>query len=321
VSEAFKTVRTRSIEDQCMEAEHDHQARPRLGLGLPAAIPDVPARAVVEWATLAEELGLASLGVIDRLVYDNHDPVVALAAAAGVTETVELFTMVLNVPWRQSALMLGKQLASLDRIADGRLVAGLGLGGWPEDYRESRTALSGRGAALDTMLEMMLRSWAGGISGAAGPLPALPTGRPRLMFGGFADRSFARMAAFGTGWVAPLFGFDVLLHGIASANAAWSAAGRPGRPRIAVGRYFCLGSAAEVTADEYIQHYYGDPYFAAARSDVLTTEPHLRSELQRLRDAGCDDVVLFPCRAELDQPRLLAAALDPLGAVGLRAGR
>jgi alkanesulfonate monooxygenase SsuD/methylene tetrahydromethanopterin reductase-like flavin-dependent oxidoreductase (luciferase family) len=285
---------------------------PRIGLGLPAAIPDAPARATVEWAGVAEDLGFASLGVIDRLVYDNQDPFVALAAAAAVTEHAELFTTVLNVPWRQGALMLAKQLWSLERISGGRLTAGLALGGWPEDYRESGVALGGRAAAFDAMLEVMLRAWRGGMSGAGGPLPALPPGRPRLLFGGFAARSYRRMAALGTGWVAPLFGFDVLLAGIASAQAAWSAASRPGRPRIVVGRYFSLGPDGDVTADEYIHHYYGDQFFTVARPDVLTTPAHLRRELQRLQDAGCDDVVLFPCSADLDQPRRLASAMDAL---------
>jgi alkanesulfonate monooxygenase SsuD/methylene tetrahydromethanopterin reductase-like flavin-dependent oxidoreductase (luciferase family) len=305
----------RIVDDRRMDRidhDYDNGTGPRVGLGLPAAIPDAQARATVEWASLAEDLGFPSLAVIDRLVYDNYDPFVALAAAAAVTEDAELFTTVLNVPWRQSALMLAKQLWSLERISGGRLIAGLALGGWPEDYRESGIGLTGRGAAFDDMLEVMLRAWNGEVSGAGGPLPALPPGRPRLLFGGFAPRSYARMAALGSGWVAPLFGFDALLGGVASAQAAWSAAGRPGRPRIVVGRYFSFGPDADATADEYIRHYYGDEFFGAARADVVTTPAHLQSELQRLRDAGCDDVLMFPCSADHDQPRRLAAALDVL---------
>jgi alkanesulfonate monooxygenase SsuD/methylene tetrahydromethanopterin reductase-like flavin-dependent oxidoreductase (luciferase family) len=313
MSEPFKTARAESSTIGHMnrvDHDHNHRAGPRIGLGLPAAIPDAPSRATVEWASLAEDLGFASLGVIDRLVYDNYDPFVALAAAAAVTEHAELFTTVLNVPWRQSALMLAKQLWSLERISGGRLIAGLALGGWPEDYRESGVDLAGRGAVFDDMLEVMLRAWKGEVSGAGGALPALPSDRPRLLFGGFSLRSYARMARFGSGWVAPLFGFDVLLGGIASAQAAWSDAGRPGRPRIAVGRYFSLGPDADAAADEYIHHYYGDQFFDTARADVLTTPVHLHRELQRLRDAGCDDVLLYPCSADLDQPRRLAGALD-----------
>jgi alkanesulfonate monooxygenase SsuD/methylene tetrahydromethanopterin reductase-like flavin-dependent oxidoreductase (luciferase family) len=285
-----------------VDQAHDHRAGPRIGLGLPAAIPDAPSRATVEWASLGEELGFASLGVIDRLVYDNYDPVVALAAAAAVAERAELFTTVLNVPWRRSALMLAKQLWSLERISGGRLIAGLALGGWPEDYGESGMDLAGRGAVFDEMLEVMLRAWKGEVSGAGGSLPALPPDRPRLVFGGFSPRSYERMARLGSGWVSPLYGFDVLLGGIASARAAWSAAHRPGRPRIVVGRYFSLGSEADATADEYIHHYYGDEFFDAARADVLTTPAHLHRELERLRDAGCDDVLLSRAQPNSTNP-------------------
>ena len=312
MSEAFKT-RPRRLADDC--GMDDTYFEPRFGLGLPAAVPDAPTMAVVEWAALGEELGFSSVGVIDRLVYDNLDPLVALAAAAAVTQRVELITTVLNVAWRQNALTLAKQLASLDRISGGRLVAGLGLGGWPEDYRESGASMEGRGATFDQMLDEMSRAWSGAVSGAGGPLPALPTGRPALLFGGFAKRSYERVAELGSGWVAPLFGFDALLGGIASANAAWSKADRPGRPRIIVSRYFCLGTAADATADEYIHHYYGDPYFAAARADTITTERRLQHELESLRDAGCHDIVLMPCSADVDQVRRLASALDAVGEV------
>src|SRR5687767_3743770 len=106
----------------------------RIGIGLPAAIPEAPAGAIAEWAVAAEASGFESVGVIDRLVYDNIDPLVALAAAAACTQRVELLTTVLNVPWRRNGVVLAKQLASLDRLSGGRLTAGLGLGGWPDDH-------------------------------------------------------------------------------------------------------------------------------------------------------------------------------------------
>jgi alkanesulfonate monooxygenase SsuD/methylene tetrahydromethanopterin reductase-like flavin-dependent oxidoreductase (luciferase family) len=141
-----------------------------------------------------------------------------------------------------------------------------------------------------------------------------PPGRPGLLFGGFAPASFNRMAAAGDGWVAPSFGFEPLVDGIAAARAAWSGAGRSGRPRIVVARYFSLGERADEAADHYLAHYYGARYFDAVRADTLTTPRRLEAELRRLADAGCDDVVLLPCSDEPDQPVLLAGALDGLGA-------
>ena len=54
-----------------------------VGIGLPTTVPDKDGTALAEWARRAEELGFASLGVLDRLVYDYFEPLVSLAAAVG----------------------------------------------------------------------------------------------------------------------------------------------------------------------------------------------------------------------------------------------
>ena len=285
----------------------------KIGIGLPAAIPDGDATALGDWAAAAERLGFASVGVIDRLVYDNLDPVVALAAAAARTERVELLTTVLNVPYRRNAVVLGKQLASVDRLSGGRLTAGLGLGGWPEDHEAGDVPRRGLGAAMDAMVATMQEVWDGKLSGAGGPMPALPPGRPGLLFGGFAPASFTRAATAGQGWVAPSFGLQSVLDGTAAVGAAWEKAGRAGRARVVVPRYFALGDGADEHAAHYLQHYYGDAYATQVRADTPTTPEHLATELGRLRDAGAADVLLLPCTADPGQVALLAAALDGIG--------
>src|SRR5260370_41802534 len=108
----------------------------RIGIGLPAAVPCVDARTLAAWASESEQVGFASVGVIDRLVYDNLEPLTALAAAAACTERVELFTTVLNVAWRENPVLLAKQMASVGLLS-GRFTAGLGVGGWADDYSAS----------------------------------------------------------------------------------------------------------------------------------------------------------------------------------------
>src|SRR4030081_3301714 len=76
------------------EREEHHM---RIGIGLPAAIPGAAGTAIAEWAAAAERHGFASASVIDRLVYDNVEPLVALAAGAACTERIELLTTLLNV--------------------------------------------------------------------------------------------------------------------------------------------------------------------------------------------------------------------------------
>lgn len=91
-----------------------------VGLGLPAAIPGARADQVVEWARRAEARGFSSLVALDRLGYDNYEPLVTLAAAAAVTERIGISTSVLLLPLHPSAALLAKQVASLDRLSAGR---------------------------------------------------------------------------------------------------------------------------------------------------------------------------------------------------------
>ncbi len=218
-------------------------------------------------------------------------------------------TTILGVPFRQSAVVLANQLASLDRISEGRLTAGLALGGWPEDYGATKTPFANRGAAFEEMLVTMRRAWAGEISGAAGPLPVLPDGRPSVLLGALAPVGFRRAAAHGDGWIAPFFGQELLVNGIASIRRAWADAGRSGRPRVVAARYFCLGRDADDVADHYLRHYYGAEHFATPRADTATNARQLHEQVARAIEAGCDDLVLFPCAGGVDQVTQLAHAL------------
>jgi alkanesulfonate monooxygenase SsuD/methylene tetrahydromethanopterin reductase-like flavin-dependent oxidoreductase (luciferase family) len=282
----------------------------RIGIGLPAAVPGTDAMELGEWAERSERLGFESLGVLDRLVYDNLDPLVALGAAAARTERSELVTAILGVPYRGNAVVVGKQLASVHQISGGRLVAGLALGGWPEDYAASDVPLAGRGARFEEMIGTIRRVWGGELEGAGGPMPAPPAGSPPLLLGAIMPVGFARVAALADGWVAPFFGYQLLVDGMATLRRAWAEAGRAGRPRVVVERYFCLGDDADAIADEYLMHYYGAEYFAPARADTLTSGAQVETEVARIAEAGVDDLILFPCSGELEQVEMLAEALD-----------
>ena len=282
----------------------------KIGIGLPAAVPDVDATTIGEWAASAERSGFASVGVIDRLVYDNLEPLTALAAAAARTERIELLTTVLNVGWRANPVLMAKQMASVDLLSGGRLTAGLGLGGWPEDFAASGVPASGAGPRLRETLATMRRVWAGSVRGQGGPTRRLPEGRPALLFGGLVPAAHRRAATEGQGWVAPLMGQQILEDGVAAVRQAWASAGRSGAPRVATGRYVSLGPRAGAVADEYLRHYYGDEGFSVPRADTLTSPAEVRDELDRLAKAGVTDLVLYPCSSDLGQVGLVAEAVS-----------
>jgi alkanesulfonate monooxygenase SsuD/methylene tetrahydromethanopterin reductase-like flavin-dependent oxidoreductase (luciferase family) len=271
----------------------------RIGIGLPAAVPEADMTQIGSFAAQAEQAGFASVGVIDRLVYDNLDPLVALTAAAACTSRIGLISTVVNVNWRANPRLLAKQISSVVRVSGGRFTAGLGMVGWPADYEASDIPPNGPGRRFAAALAVMDEAWRS--SGA----------RPSVALGGLAPAAITRSAApVSEGWVAPLFGFEVLQQGIAAARDAWARSGRAGLPRVVTGRYFSLGPRADEVADAYLEHYYGAEYFAPARSDTLTSGEGVRVELARLAGAGCTDVVLYPCSGDLDQVERLSQALD-----------
>ncbi len=72
-----------------------------IGLGLPVTDPT----ALLDWARRADAGPFSTLGLLDRLVYDNPEPRVALAVIAGATTRVRVQTEVLLAPLREAALL------------------------------------------------------------------------------------------------------------------------------------------------------------------------------------------------------------------------
>src|SRR5256884_6136646 len=124
-----------------------------IGIGLPNAVRDVQGREIVTWAREAEQAGFSTLGTIDRIVYPNYEPLVALAAAAAVTERIRLLTSVLLMPLRLNVALFAKQAATVHHLSGGRLVLGLGLGGRDDDFDVSGAAMHSRGKAFERQLD------------------------------------------------------------------------------------------------------------------------------------------------------------------------
>src|SRR6478672_11347332 len=141
-----------------------------IGIGLPNAVRGVARDGIVEWARRAEAAGFSSLGTIDRIAYANYESLIALAAAAAVTERIRLVTDIMIAPLRANTALLAKQSATIDNLSGGRLVLGLAPGGREDDYTLSGVDFHRRGRLFDEQLEALPRLWAG--EGGLGPAPA-----------------------------------------------------------------------------------------------------------------------------------------------------
>jgi len=276
-----------------------------VGVALPNAVPGASGEQLVEWAKRAEQRGFSTLGTIDRIRYDNYEPLTALAAAAAVTERIGLSTTVLLAPLRTNTAELAKRALSVNALSAGRLTLGVGLGAREDDYEISGVELKGRGRRFDAMLEEMRRIWDGD---EIGPFLAGP---PRLVLGGHAEASYARAARFGDGWIAAGSGPDQAREGIEKARAAWSDAGREGEPHLMALAYFSLGERAEQDLRENLMHYYawlGDEIAGMIAGGAAKDAATVAQYVDTYTEIGCDELVFCPSSADPAQVDLLADA-------------
>lgn len=276
----------------------------QVGVGLPSGIPGAPGALLLTWAQRADAGPFSSLGVIDRLPYDSFEPLVTLGAAAAVTRRVQLATMIVVAPLRNTAV-LAKSLASLDALSGGRLVVGVGVGARHEDYEVAGVAHRHRGRMLSEQLAALRTLWEGS---PVVPRALRPQGPP-LLVGGLTDEAFARAARYADGYVHGGGPPRAFARAADRARAAWIDAGRPGEPRLWGQGYFALGDDATVAAGlRYMKDYYAftGPFAERIAAALLTTPQAVVQFLRGYEDAGCHELVLFPAVAELTQLERLA---------------
>ena len=281
----------------------------KIGIGLPNPIPDTPGTILPAWALRAEQRGFSTLATIDRVAFPNHDSLIALAAAAAVTQRIELMPNILLLPTRQPVL-LAKEAATIASISGGRLTLGVGVGGREDDFTITETSFAGRGKRADDMLELMTTAWRGEpVPGSAGPVvPALPAGTVPLIIGGNGAAAVRRTVEYGVGWTAGGAGPDHVAPMAARVRAAWHEAGKPGEPRILVLGYFSLGDEVTDRSYQYLRHYYGifGNFAEVIAANALRSADAVRGAITAFTDAGVDEIILDPTVADLEQIDRLA---------------
>ncbi|OXM65920.1 LLM class flavin-dependent oxidoreductase [Amycolatopsis vastitatis] len=281
----------------------------KIGIGLPGDAPDE----LLDWGRRADAGPFSTLGLLDRLIWHNPEPLVTLAAIAATTSRIRLQTEVLIGPLRDTAL-LATQVATLDRIAGGRFTLGIGVGSRTDDFTAAGAPLEGRGRRLDEQLTALRQLWAGKLAdcgiGPVGPAPLRPEG-PEILFGAFAPAALARVARFGHGllcaapapWAGDLF---------RAVEREWAELGRPGRPRnvgqlnVAFGSDETVAAAKAAISDCYA--IVGASHWMVA--GMLTTEESIRAGLRGFEELGADEVILYCWSPEVEQVDRLAGLVD-----------
>jgi probable F420-dependent oxidoreductase len=177
----------------------------------------------------AEAAGFESLWTADHVVLPDPpvagrpmapdmrllDPIVALTFLAAHTSRIKLATGVIILPQRQ-AVVLAKQLASLDALSNGRLIFGLGVGWCEPEMRSTGAPFAERGRVADDYLAAMRALWTqsrpshhgryvsfDGVQAMPRPVQApIP-----IVVGGRTPPAYRRAVTQGHGWYG--FGIDV----------------------------------------------------------------------------------------------------------------
>jgi alkanesulfonate monooxygenase SsuD/methylene tetrahydromethanopterin reductase-like flavin-dependent oxidoreductase (luciferase family) len=285
----------------------------KVGIGLPITIPGTRPEQVLDWARRAERAGFSTLGALDRLVYPNYEPLVALGAVAAVTERIGLMTSVLLLPYRQNAAVVAKQAVTLQRLSRGRFSLGVGLGSREDDYSASGLSMKGRGRSFEEMLAQIRRLFDGEEVGYAGGVgPDVSDNPPQLIIGGSVDAAFRRAARYGNGWMmggGPPDRFPGLVEKLMS---AWREHGRDGEPRKLALQYFSMSDDPEGDTRASIGHYYASAGDYAEQVVAATAKgpDQVRERIRQFEDAGADELILFPASPDADEvDRLAEAAL------------
>ncbi len=163
------------------------------------------------------------------------DSLVALAFIAGQTATIRLGTGIIILPQR-NPVVLAKELASTDVLANGRLIFGIGVGYLKPEFEAIGAPFDHKGARSEEFLTAMIALWTmpkpefrgrwvsfGGVN--AMPRPVQKP-HPEIVFGGHTKEAFSRAARLARGWYGFALDLETTRRHIAGLKTACERAGR-----------------------------------------------------------------------------------------------
>lgn len=157
-----------------------------------------------------EALGFDSLWLSEKITDDCPDPVVAMAFGAARTTKLKFGTSVMVLPGR-NPMLLAKELATLDRLSDGRLLPAFGLGLVdPAEQQAFGVERNERAGRFDEALDLLRRFWSEESVDHDGTYFRYENARVRpqpvqdpieIWFGGRAPSELRRIGRLGDGWL------------------------------------------------------------------------------------------------------------------------
>ena len=271
----------------------------RYGLCLPNFTDLASAEAIEAAADAADRLGFDTVWTTDHVLIDhsaagrdyhiNFDAIETLAWVGAQHPALKLGTSVIVVPQR-NAVVLAKELASLDALSRGRVIAGVGIGWNDVEFGNLGAAdrFHVRGAYLDETIALWRHLWSGSSEPFRGrfhafddfvfaPIPEQGGGLP-IVVGGRAEAALRRAGRLGDGYHASASGPAALAPRLPVISAAADEAGRP-MPS--------LSARVRVAFDEAA-------HSSATRSYAIRGTPdEMRAEVEAFAALAIEHLALF----------------------------
>lgn len=275
----------------------------RIGVHAPQLGRAVDPSLMIEIAVQAEALGFADLWFSDHVAVPAGsgmpsffpEPVPLMAAVAAHTERIRLGTSVL-VPAYRNPMHLAKQWGTLDWLAPGRTILGVGAGWLESEFAACGVPFEDRGRRLDDYIRGWRQLWAGETTGdheffsfagvKINPRPATPI----PVWVGGSSAGALRRAAWCEGWHGTWAPVEVFSEGLATLRAEMAAIDRdPVAVTISMHMEVRLGETPPAAG------YWSEAGDHHGDADVLTGSPESVIEtLQRYAAVGLEHVCLTP---------------------------
>jgi probable F420-dependent oxidoreductase len=261
-----------------------------------------------ELARTARALDFDSIWVGDHVAFPLPilDPFLQLAQLAAHADDLLLGTSVYLLPLRHPVLV-AKQVASLDRLCDGRFVFGVGIGGeFPAEYQACGVPREERGARLSESIPLVRALVRGEATGGGRfhpfpetrlrPAASRPEGPP-IWCGGRAPAALARIGRMGDGWISYVVGPERYRQGLEQIAKAAEAARRRierfGTSHLLFTRIDDDADAAFEAANAHLSKRYAMDFREPTRRYAATGRPaDVAERIDAFRQAGVRHLIL-----------------------------
>ncbi|HUL27952.1 MAG TPA: LLM class flavin-dependent oxidoreductase [Streptosporangiaceae bacterium] len=283
--------------------------------------------------TAAAFLARAGAAGIDHVCCGDHvsfftgmgfDGLLQATALAMLHPTLPVYTGVYLLPLRHPVLV-ARQLADLGRLAPGRLILGVGVGG--EDRHEVATCgvdPATRGMRMNECLTIVRQLLTGKPvtfhgtffdleEAVIAPAPATPV---PIIVGGRSDAAIRRAGRLGDGWLGIWNSPQRFAAAVEMAAQEAAAAGRPDPPARHAMQVWCgladSKEAARACLAPAMQDFYQLPFERFERYCPYGTAEDVAGFLAPYAAAGCTEFNLIPQSPDDDQAMAGVAAVRRL---------